>query len=58
MGLVAKMKNIMMIDCAIAVAPNSNKPKVVRDSFNGTDIIVQVRPSSDAEKALGLLERL
>lgn len=58
MNLVAKMKNIMMIDCAIAADPNPTLPEAIRDSFEKTNIIVQVRVGAEVEKIIGLLDRL
>lgn len=60
MPLVAGLKNIRMIDCALTkqADPNPNIPEVIRDNFRGSGITVQVRVGSDAEAALSQLERI
>ena len=60
MPLVAKMKNLYMIDCTISYQrdPNPCTPEQVRDAFNGSDVIVQVRIGPDLDIDIPLLKRL
>jgi hypothetical protein len=60
MPLVAKMKNLYMIDCTISYQcdPNPCMPEQVRDAFKDTDIIVQVRIGKDLDVDMPLLKRL
>ena len=60
MPAVARMKNIMMIDCVLPGGGDFsfNEPELVRDALRGTGVIVQVRPSGNIEEAAGVIKRL
>ncbi|MDR3709810.1 MAG: uroporphyrinogen decarboxylase family protein [Capsulimonadaceae bacterium] len=57
---VARMRNVVQVDCAIdlAVDPNPNSPEAVRDAFAGSGIAVKARGISGLEPLLAALPRL
>lgn len=60
MRRVTRMRNVLMVDCAVSpdCDPNPNRPARVRQALEGSAIILKARVGGNIDAALGILEEL